>query len=197
MPHNNLGIALHDKKELDAAILEYRAAIALDANYAEAHCNLGGVLRRQGQFAASLEEYRTGDELGSKQPGWSYPSAQWVKNAERRVALDVLLPKVLKGEAVVQDAAGLMELARFAAQDKRVFAATACLFRDSFQAHPDWAGAGAPPQPNGLPYTNRRCAAAAAAMASAGEGDGAELTEEQRAALLLEALGWMRAELAA
>jgi hypothetical protein len=157
---------------------------------------LGHVLRDKGDLAAGLVELRKGHELGSKQAGWRYPSSRWVKDAERMVELDALLAKALKDPGLVQDAAGLMELARFATHQKKLFAATAALYRSCFEAHPDWAADDVPPQPNGLLLTNRRYAAAVAAMASAGNGDGAGLTEEKRNVLLLRALGWMRAELA-
>jgi serine/threonine protein kinase/Tfp pilus assembly protein PilF len=68
--------------ELDEAIREYRAAIELKPDYAEAHCNLGYVLRQQGKYAEALAALRQGHALGSKRPGWRYPSAQWVKDTE-------------------------------------------------------------------------------------------------------------------
>jgi hypothetical protein len=94
-----------------------------------------------------------------------------------------------------QDAAGLMELGRFATHELRLFTVASQVFQDTFRAHPDWADAKVPPQPNGLPFTNQRFAAAAAVMAAAGEGDGAGLTREQRAAWRHEALDWLRADL--
>ena len=55
-----------------------------------------------------------GHELGSKRPGWPYPSAEWVREAERLVALADRLPAVLKGEAEPGDAAERLALARCA-----------------------------------------------------------------------------------
>jgi tetratricopeptide (TPR) repeat protein len=195
--HNNLGNALKAKGRLGEAIGEYRAAIALDPKHAEAHCNLGLLLQTKGQYVEALALLRRGHELGSMRPGWRYPSAEWVRQAERMPALDILLPKVLNGEADLPDAADLMELARFATHQKRMFAATATLFKDVFRAHPGWAEAKIPPQPNGLPFSNRRFAVAAAAMAAAGAGDGAALTQEQRAAWRGQARDWIRSELEA
>ena len=53
-PHNNLGIVLHDKKELDAAIQEYRAAIALDPKDARPHHNLGNALLAKKELDAAI-----------------------------------------------------------------------------------------------------------------------------------------------
>jgi serine/threonine protein kinase/Tfp pilus assembly protein PilF len=86
--HYNLGQALRHKGQVDAAIASYQKAIALDPKYAECHCTLGEALARQGRFAESLEAYQRGHELGTKQPGWRYPSAEWVRDAERLAALE-------------------------------------------------------------------------------------------------------------
>src|SRR5262249_31432331 len=56
-PHNNLGCALHDKKQLDEAIREYRTAIDLDPNLALAHNNLGAALDAQGKPVEAVPEY--------------------------------------------------------------------------------------------------------------------------------------------
>ena len=52
----------------------FRDAIRLKPEYAEAQCNLGCALRQQGEFREALEALRRGDQLGSKDPRWPYPS---------------------------------------------------------------------------------------------------------------------------
>ena len=42
--------------------------------------------------------FRRGHELGSKRPGWLYPSGDWVREAERMNLLARRLPAVLRGE---------------------------------------------------------------------------------------------------
>jgi tetratricopeptide (TPR) repeat protein len=56
------------------------------------------LLRSQGDYAGSLAMYRRGHELGSKQPGWSYPSAQWIAETAPMAALVARLPALLKGK---------------------------------------------------------------------------------------------------
>src|SRR5262249_20461040 len=101
--HNNLGIALGEQKKPDEAVAAYRRAIQIRRDYAEAHCNLGCALCDQGRFAEGLAELREGDKLGSKQPGWNNPSAQWVRTAEALVDLDARLPAILHGEQKPKD----------------------------------------------------------------------------------------------
>ena len=85
MAHTDLAIALDNSGDRPGAIAEYREAIRLKPDHAEAHCNLGLALRQQGQYAESLAEYRVGHELGSKRADWRYPSAEWV--ADRKSTL--------------------------------------------------------------------------------------------------------------
>jgi serine/threonine protein kinase/Tfp pilus assembly protein PilF len=54
----NLGKALQAKKDLEGAIREYRAALAIDPNYAPAHNNLGNVLYTQKDLEGAEREYR-------------------------------------------------------------------------------------------------------------------------------------------
>jgi tetratricopeptide (TPR) repeat protein len=54
----NLGIALLDAKQPDAAILQFDDALRLQPNSAEAHNNLGEAWSRKGQYAAAVREYR-------------------------------------------------------------------------------------------------------------------------------------------
>src|SRR5262249_31409757 len=96
--YSGLVLALKDQGKLDEAVAAYREAIRLKPDNAEVHFHLGGVLRAQGDYAGSLAMLRRGHELGSKQPGWSYPSAEWVANAQRQAAMAQRLTVVLKGE---------------------------------------------------------------------------------------------------
>src|SRR5262249_4347865 len=80
------------------AIACYQGVIKLEPTYAKAHCNLGRELKRQGRFAEALAAYRRGHELGTKQPGWGYPSEDWVRKAERMAAVGGKFPAFLKGE---------------------------------------------------------------------------------------------------
>ena len=76
----------------------YAVATSLgDANYAEAYCNLGNLLQQGGKLTEALALYKQGHALGLKKPGWRYPSAAWVRNAERLVRLEKNLPAVLSG----------------------------------------------------------------------------------------------------
>jgi tetratricopeptide (TPR) repeat protein len=185
--HYNLGIALDDQGRLDEAIAEYREALRQQKDLAEAHCNLGAALRSRGDFAGSLEAYRRGHELGSKKPGWRYPSAEWVKEAERFAKLAPRLPAILNGQDQAVDATNLADCARLC-QIKRLHAAATRLFRDAFAARPDLVASPA----NVLRYN----AACAAALAGCGAGeDVAKLTDAERTGFRKQALAWLRADL--
>jgi serine/threonine protein kinase/Tfp pilus assembly protein PilF len=186
----NLGVALRSQGKADEAETHFRKAIALKGDYARAHCELGRCLRDKGKFVAALEELRLGHELGVKQPGWDYPSAQWVKECERLVELDAKLPRVLKGEVQPADGGEWLALAEFCDQRKALYVAAVRCYTGAFAAEPKWN--------DELPSDPRYTAACCAALAASGQGkDAAELTEKDRARLREQALGWLRADLAA
>lgn len=58
MAHNNLGIALVEKSQLDEAIGHYREALRLRPDYAEAYNNLGIALGKKGQVEEAIRCYR-------------------------------------------------------------------------------------------------------------------------------------------
>ena len=58
MAHNNLGVALRDQGKLEEAVAEFRTAIRLNPDYAEAHYNLGFALHSQGKLEEAVAEYR-------------------------------------------------------------------------------------------------------------------------------------------
>jgi tetratricopeptide (TPR) repeat protein len=65
------------------AIDAYRRAVALRGDDPEFLCNLGLALHRNGRSAEAIEPLRKGHAIGSRQPGWRYPSAEWVHEAEQ------------------------------------------------------------------------------------------------------------------
>jgi serine/threonine-protein kinase len=187
--HYDLGWALYYQGDVAGAVAEYRKAIALKPDYAEAHCNLGHALRQQGQFREALEELRRGHELGSRRPGWRYPSAEWVRQCERLVELDEKLPALLDGKTAPAGAGERIELAGLCSL-KHLNRAAARFYADAFAAEPKLA--------DDLGAAHRYNAASAAALAGCGQDKDAEqLDEKAKARLRGQALDWLRADLAA
>ncbi len=187
--HYNLAIALKALGKLDEAIAAHREAIRLKPDYAEAHVNLGGALRTQGDYAGSLAMFRRGHELGSKQPGWRYPSAQWVAEAERMAALTERLPFLLKGDERPTDNAERLTLAQMCYDTKR-HAAAARFWAEALEADPKLG--------DDRSAKHRYNAACAAAQAGTGQGQDEPPPDDiLKAKLRGQALGWLKAELAA
>jgi tetratricopeptide (TPR) repeat protein len=187
--HYDLGNALVAKGRLEEAIGEFREAISIKPDYAEAHCNLGNALLQRGEFYQALKALRHGHELGSKNPGWPYPTAQWVRESERLVELDGKLPSILEGKTTPASPAERVELAGLCAL-KRLNRAAANFYKEALAAEPKLA--------DDLGAAHRYYAACAAALAVCGQGKGAgELSEMERVQLRRQALTWLRADLAA
>jgi tetratricopeptide (TPR) repeat protein len=190
--HYNLGLALEDYKgQLDEAVLEYREAIRIKKDKADAHCNLGRVLQRKGQFAEALGYLRRGHELGSQDPRWRYPSAQWVKECERLLELDRKLPAILSGRQGPADVGERIALAQLCHLPcKKYYVAAFRFYQQAFATEPKLTG----DQPS-IPRYNAACAAA---LAGCRQGkDAADLGEEECAHFRCQALEWLRADLAA
>jgi serine/threonine-protein kinase len=186
----HLGQALGAQKKHAEAEAACRQAIDLKRDYPEAHVGLGVALKAQGRFTEALWAYRQGHALGSKVPGWPYPSAAWVRHAERLVSLDQLLPKVLDGTSGPASAAEALELASLCQLPSRgLHAAAARLAADAFTADPKLAA--------DLDRQHRYNAACSAALAGCGQGkDAGALDARERARWRRQALTWLRADLA-
>ena len=59
MAYNNLGLDYFNQGDLDAAMAQYRKALAVDPQLAEPHNNLGNALVRQRRIAEAIREYET------------------------------------------------------------------------------------------------------------------------------------------
>jgi protein O-mannosyl-transferase len=75
MAHNNLGLVLTDRQEFDEAMVHFRRALELKANYAEAHnnlvgayTNLGVALEGRGDVDGAMKCYRQAIEIKSDYP---------------------------------------------------------------------------------------------------------------------------------
>ena len=58
MAHYKRGVALTVQEQLDEAIAEYRAAIRITPDFAEAHSSLGVALAGQGKLDEAITEIR-------------------------------------------------------------------------------------------------------------------------------------------
>jgi hypothetical protein len=166
---------------------EYRATLRLRPDDPECQACLGKVLQEQGRYAESLGHFRRSHELGSRVPGWRYPSADWVRLAERLAGLEARLPELLRG----QEPPGPADLGPLVGicGAKGLPAAAARFAAAALAASPESIG-----RPSNLRYD----AACFAALAAAGRGtDSARLPDKERAGLRRQALAWLRAELTA
>jgi serine/threonine-protein kinase len=207
--HFWLGKALKDLGRLDEGVIAYREAIRLKTAYpeahrkrdpdlaiapykwlgAEAHCELGHVLRQQGEVREALEKLRRGHELGSKSPGWPYPSAEWVRECERLVELDGKLPDYVARKTTPASPSERVQLAELCSL-KRLNGAAARFFSEAFTAEPKLA--------EDLRALHRYNAACAAALAGCGQGKDADQSNvQERVRLRGQALDWLRADLVA
>jgi tetratricopeptide (TPR) repeat protein len=186
----SLGHALSQLGKTDEAITAYRETIRVKPDHAEAHCNLAGIFRNQGRYAEALQSVTRGHELGSRKPGWRYPSAEWVATAKRQAELAERLPAILKGDATPKDNTERLDLAGIAYATQHYTAAVR-LWDEGLRADPKLADDRRHPQ-------HRYDAACAAALAAAGQGKGdLPADEAAKARLRAQALDWLKAELAA
>jgi Flp pilus assembly protein TadD len=57
--HNNLGTALFDQGQVDAAVDQYQDALGIEPGYAECYNNLGVALDKKGQLTEAVHDYQT------------------------------------------------------------------------------------------------------------------------------------------
>ena len=185
--HYNLGSVHLESGHLEPAIHAYAEAIRLQPDYAKAHCNLGHALRRTGRYRESLRALQRGHELGSVRGDWLYPSADWVRQAERLAALEQHVADALaevRGEVPGEDWIASAELAC----DRQLFATGVRLYAKAFAADPGLVAA--------IRGGHGEAAARAAARALLGTGEDAVAVEAQgRAHLRSRACAWLQTTL--
>jgi tetratricopeptide (TPR) repeat protein len=189
MAHYNLGNALRDSGDWEGAIVAFREAIRITPEYAEAHCNLGLALLSVGEFRESLEALSHGHDLGSRQPGWAYPSLAWVERVRQLVAFEEKFDAIRTGKGQPGNPEEAVALAEVALA-KKLPAAAARFYAAAFDARPTLA--------NDLASGHRYNATCAAALGGCGQGrDEPRPGSAERAAPRQRALEWLRADLTA
>jgi serine/threonine-protein kinase len=185
--HCALGVALREQGKLAEAVEACRKGVQLRPDFAAGCCNLGYALLDQGNYAEAVVYLKRGHDLGSQKPGWYFPSEQWLRRAERLLAIEQKLPAILKGEGKPADAQGRIELAQVC-RAKRFHRAAVRFYAEAFADQPNFADDW---------REGHRChAAGSAALAAAGQGeDATSLSAAERAALRRQALDWLRADL--
>ena len=78
--HNNLGNALKDSGEYEAAAASYRKALELEPAFADAHNNLGNALKNLGQINEAVACYRRALELEPNYPDAHFNLANVLSN---------------------------------------------------------------------------------------------------------------------
>ncbi len=186
--HFGRGRALRSLGRPAEAAAAYGEVLRLQPDNAQAHCNLGLALQAQAHFAEALSCLKRGHELGSKNPRWPYPSAQWVRDAEILLGYDAKLAAILRGEAQPADPTERVGLAEFCIMYKQLPLASLRLWTEAF--------ADDVPRTEDVKAIQRYNAACAAALAGSGQGrDVAELGDGERARWRRQALDWLRAAL--
>jgi serine/threonine protein kinase/Flp pilus assembly protein TadD len=161
-------------------------AVALDEQFAEAHCNLGWARRGAGLFAPALEAMRRGHALGTARERWQYDSAGWVRELEQLVEAEQRMLAVAAGTAQPRDDVDRVGLADLAAWTGR-WELAAGWFAAVLQRRPELLD-----RRGDLAVRAARSMVQAAAAAAAGEPRAGALPP---AAMRAQALAWLRHEL--
>src|SRR5262249_10856460 len=150
---------------------------------------LAMLYREKGQFVDSLTHLKQAQKLGPGILG-APPYPVLIREAEQFVLLDAKLPMFLKGENLP---AGVPETIALAAlcqlKCRQLYVASTRFYREAFDADATYA--------NNLAAGHRYNAACAAALAGSARGnDVGDLATEECARLRVQALAWLRADLA-
>ncbi len=174
----DLGNARRELDDDKGAETAFRKCLALDDTMAEAHCNLGLLLGRQGRFAESVKSIGRGHELGTarKKAGkqWNYPSAAWLARYQRLG--DLADRHGARKEFTGVPEADRGDLVEVLMLVKRPLAAVQL----------------AAPKPDASPGPT---VIGAALRCAEGIGDAAALKEAERSAWRNKALAWLRLDL--
>jgi tetratricopeptide (TPR) repeat protein/tRNA A-37 threonylcarbamoyl transferase component Bud32 len=186
--HYNLGKCLEAQGNHAEAAVAYRAAIADKRTSTDARINLSQALWRMARFDEAAVQLLELDRLLPPKDARRDLARQLRSRCQRLALLDDKLPALLEGTEKPASAAERLEL-RELCHVKKLYAAAARFSRDAFVAEPKLA--------EDVAAGTRYYAACAAALAGCGQGkDAAALDDAERARWRLQALEWLRLDLA-
>ncbi len=170
-------------------MVQFREAIRLKPDFAEAHKNLGVTLRSKGDLDGAIEAWHQARDRAASNPRLLREVENMLVIAERARRLIQRLPAVLRGDDHPADADESLAFASLCLA-KKLDAAAARLYAEALAANPRLAE----DRRTQHPYN----AACAAALAGCGQGEDDPAPDEAgRAKLRGQALDWLKAELAA
>jgi tetratricopeptide (TPR) repeat protein len=179
--------ALKAAGKLDQTIAADRETIRREPGNAKVYFQLGGILRAQGDFAEAIALYRKGHELGSKQPGWSYPSEQWLRMAEQEAARTERFNVLLRGGPAKDNKERLFTAIQ--CEQKKLYAAAARLTVEALEHDPKLG--------EDLPRRARHQAMGRSVLAGVGQGeDDPRPDDAARARLRTQARDLFQADIA-
>jgi tetratricopeptide (TPR) repeat protein len=222
MAHDNLGVVLAQKGQLDEAIREFREAIRLKPNLPRAHNNLGMALLDEGQLDESIAAHREAIRL---QADYAEAHCYLGEALQRKGRFAEALAAVRRGHELgsrnphwqylsaqwVRQNERLVELdgrlsAVLGGQDQpsgvveRLEFARVCTLKGLHAAATRLYGENFAAEPRltyNMTAAHRYNAARAAAQAGCGQGeDATKLDDKERAHSRQRALDWLRADLA-
>lgn len=122
--HFNSGLISATMGRTDDAEASYREALRLRPDYPEAHCNIGLALLKRGAIEDALAHLQRGHESGSKDPSWSFPSAEWVEQARQTLETWKEIERHLSGDATAVPSARLLDWLKVVRTTRKVEAET-------------------------------------------------------------------------
>jgi serine/threonine-protein kinase len=180
--HLQLAKCLQRAGRIDEALAEYRRNTKLEGGLGDEQEDLAEALLRNGRYSEGLVEFQHAlDLIPSKDTTHRQTLQQWLKVAERLIALESRLPAILQGKEQ-PGAVELLELAWYCRTYGRPRAAVE-LYALAFAARPRSA--------SDLTYRYRSQAARTAALAAAKAKNGDLECADSRA----KAFAWLRADL--
>jgi tetratricopeptide (TPR) repeat protein len=134
--HNNLGIALRQRGQVDEAITEYQKAVALDPYYVDAHYNLGIALSLEGRLDEAVAEYQKAIKID---PGNALVHNNLAITFAQKGRLDEAIAEYQKALAINPDYAEGHNNLGMALLQKGQVAESMAQFQEALRLKPDLA----------------------------------------------------------
>ena len=185
--HFKLGYELEERGKRDEAIGEYRKAIELKPDFAEALENLAGALHSQANEAEAIIAFKKARDAVRDDKARVKMIDSWIAEAEKSAGLVARLSALAQGTERPKDATEAFEIATICRRLKR-YALSARFVEQAFRDDPKLAD-------NSL-AGHRYNAACSTALAASGQGiDDEKPNEQEKIRLRKQTLEWLKADL--